>query len=790
MKRLALVFGLLTLLASPALALDENWPIESDHPEATIVMYQPQIEQLTENDIEARAAVSVTPKDSKVPVFGAVWMTARLEIDRETRMVSFRNIRVPQVRFADASEEHKEALARYLEEQMPTWEIDMELDRLIPLLELAEHESPREAGLKHDPPKIVVSAEPATLVVIDGQPRMQQVTTPEKAHKKKIQRVVNTPVLIAYEPKTDSYYLAGGGDLWYEAADVLGPYNPAAKVPKVVRSLALESDEEAVKSDEPEGKPPKIVVATEPTELIVVVGEPEYTPLGEVDLLTVSNTDRDVLLEMGSNDHYVLLSGRWYVSKNKLDGPWSFVPPAELPESFGDIPADSDLAHLRAHVPGTVEAQEAVLDSTIPQTAAIRRDDRSFNARYDGAPKFEDVEEAGVQYAVNSPQSVFKVSNRYYACDQGVWYESNAATGPWMVATSVPDVIYDIPASNPHHNVTYVRVYDVQPEVVYVGYTPGYVGSYVYGGCVVYGTGWYYPGWYGTYYYPRPHTWGFHATYNPWYGWGFGISWSSGPLTITFGSGGYHGWWGPWGYRPYYPYRPPYYPGYRPPYYPGYRPPGGGTRPPLAGTRPPAGGGTRPRPGSPAQLPAGGGARPRPGGPAQLPAGGDRAARPANSNLYARDNNRTRNAATPSTSDRSRPGTAAGRPNNVYTDRSGNVYRRNSDGAWDRRQGGDWTPSTGAGGGSPAGRPSTRPSQPSGGSSAGRPSTRPSQPSGGSSAGRPSTRPSQPQGGSSLNRDYGARSRGQSRSNQFRSTPRPSAPRGGARPSGGGARRR
>jgi hypothetical protein len=46
------------------------------------------------------------------------------------------------------------------------------------------------------------------------------------------------------------------------------------------------------------------------------------------------------------------------------------------------------------------------------------------------------------------------------------------------VATSRPDDVESIPASNPHYNVKYVHVYDSTPDVVYVGYTPGYYGSY------------------------------------------------------------------------------------------------------------------------------------------------------------------------------------------------------------------------------------------------------------------------------------------------------------------------
>ncbi|MBN4048830.1 hypothetical protein JYU00_01575, partial [bacterium AH-315-N22] len=70
--------------------------------------------------------------------------------------------------------------------------------------------------------------------------------------------------------------------------------------------------------------------------------------------------------------------------------------------------------------------------------------------------------------------------------------------------------------------------------------------------------GYYYTPWITPYYYyPRPATWGFSVAYNPWTGWGFGMSWSSGPFHVGFYTGGgYHGrywgghrYYGPRGYR-------------------------------------------------------------------------------------------------------------------------------------------------------------------------------------------------------------------------------------------------
>jgi hypothetical protein len=252
--------------------------------------------------------------------------------------------------------------------------------------------------------------------------------------------------------------------------------------------------------------------------------------------------------------------------------------------------------------------------------------------------------------------------------------------------------------------VKYVYVYDSTPTVVYTGYTAGYVGSYHYHGCLVYGTGWYYRPWYGRTYYPYPSTWGFRVHYNPWYGWSFGVSWSNGPFTISFGSGG--GWWGPRGpyYRPVYR---PGYPVYRPPHRPGYP----GTRPPAHSQRP--------------------------------------STMPAHSNLYDRADQKARVA------DRSARGRQPGpvkadRANNVYAGPDGNVYRRDRDGSWQRREGSAWKP-TDAGKVGGKDRPSTPPARPTA------PSTRPS---------RPSTRPSPPSTGG-LDRDYGARQRGTTRANSY-----------------------
>jgi hypothetical protein len=291
------------------------------------------------------------------------------------------------------------------------------------------------------------------------------------------------------------------------------------------------------------------------------------------------------------------------------------------------------MGHLRVSVAGTEEAEDAVLESAIPQTSTIKRD-ATIEVTYDGDPSFEDIEETTLQYAVNTSFQVIRSGKKYYCAYEGVWYEAGQPSGPWKVATAVPDEIQKIPASSPVYNVKYVYIYDHTPEAVYVGYYPGYTYSYVYHGSIVYGTGWYYNPWWGTYYYPRVRTWGFHVRWNPWRGWGFGFSYSTGRFTFGIGFGGRRGWWGPRGYRG-------YHRGYNRGWNRGYR----------AGSR-----------------------------------AGYRAGRRSSQNIYRQPRNTARNATTARARSGNQPRSST-RPNNVAADRNGNVAQRSQSGNWESRAG-------------------------------------------------------------------------------------------------------
>jgi hypothetical protein len=216
----------------------EAWPREIETQKGLVVMYQPQVDSLEGNNLMARAAVSVTEKGGAEPVFGAVWMEIRIETDIDARIVEFGEIRVPRVRFPDATPEQEQNLIDLLTREMPTWNIELSLDRLIAALDVAEKQTEVAAGFDDAPPKILFRQEPTVLVTIDGEPQLRELGDSG------VQGVINSPFLMAQDPKDKtSYYLYAGADTWYEAPAVEGPWQVTSKVPQQIQQLEPEEEE-------------------------------------------------------------------------------------------------------------------------------------------------------------------------------------------------------------------------------------------------------------------------------------------------------------------------------------------------------------------------------------------------------------------------------------------------------------------------------------------------------------------------------------------------------------------
>jgi hypothetical protein len=425
-----------------------------------VVVHQPQLDEWEKYElIRGKAAVAVTLKGNEKEFYGVLYLETKTETDFDSRTVLFKNFRITRLYFPNIEEK----LAGKCRKAVTK----------------AERTKKLAKGVKVnlEPPPIYRSEQPAILINFMGEPKFEPVKgSPGLLY------AINTNWDILLEQGTSIYYLLNE-ESWFVTGDIMnGTWKSAGPLPKSFKKLPDNDNWKAVRKKIP-GKPaqivPRVFVSKKPSELIVTDGAPGYSLIAGTILKYVTNTENDLFLDSSGSMFYFLTAGRWFKAKS-LDGPWSSASD-KLPEDFQKIPTDHAKAHVLSSVPGTPEAEAAVLLASIPRKATANRKDTTINVVYEGDPEFVEIDGTSttIYYAVNTPYSVFRVDTKYYCVHNGVWFISGSPAGPWVVSTQVPVVIYTIPATHPKHNVTYVYVYDSTPDVVVVGYTSGYSGTYV-----------------------------------------------------------------------------------------------------------------------------------------------------------------------------------------------------------------------------------------------------------------------------------------------------------------------
>jgi hypothetical protein len=472
--RLVLVLAMFnSAQAQPA--ADPGWPrvFKKDNKQLTI--YQPQVDSWKDHSkIHFRCAIAVKGV-TKQERFGVAELDAVTVVDQADRIV----VVVPtqrDLRFANTSASELAALRGVVNELHPPGQtMTISLDRVLAYLNLAQHPTQPPVEVNLDPPRIFCSRHPAILVMFLGEPQFKPVET----NRTDLMFALNTNWDLFYDTVSQRYFLLDQ-NTWLSAHDVKGPWLPTQSLPGSFSTLPRNDNWAAVRQNippRPAQRVPAVFVSTQPAELILLQGEPKYSPIPGTQLLRIPNTESVLFLDLADSKFYFLVAGRWFRAPSP-DGPWSAAS-KDLPADFARIPDSDPAAFVKASVPGTRQAQDAVLLASIPTTTLVYTTNVTVQVVYHGQPQFQPIETTTVQYAVNSPYAVFLVNGKYYCCDQGVWFISSTATGPWSYCTSVPPAIYTIPPSNPYYNVTYVVVQSSTPTTVVYSQTSGYSGQYV-----------------------------------------------------------------------------------------------------------------------------------------------------------------------------------------------------------------------------------------------------------------------------------------------------------------------
>lgn len=530
------------------------WPAQIATADGKFLVYQPQFEKWEGDRIDGRAAVSIQGQDGEVDGFGMVWLSACTSTDRTSTdqtggTVTIRDISLSRAEFPTAEARSAEYLGT-LRRQLAAKSWKVPLERLQADLQIERATRAASAQpLNNDAPEIIYSDRPAILVPVDGEPVLRDLAGTN------LKRVINTRALMVHDDAAERFYLYLT-DRWLSAKTLAGPWTDAAgprdDLGEALR-LAREEGEVDLLDDEDgaeAGRPAVVRVSTKPAELLQTDGAPDYAPVEGTRLLHVTNSPNSIFMDLRTQQHYALISGRWYRARSLRAPDWEYVSATVLPADFAMIPEDHATAGVRAAVPGTPQAREAAIANEVPQIAAVTRSQAGLEVSYDGDAAFDPIPGTSLYRAINAPIPVIRVADdSFYALDNGVWFVASSPYGPWAAATYVPPAVYAIPRSSPLHYVTYVRVYDATPEVVYVGYTPGYLGSYVSSDhVVVYGSGWHYRPWIGSAWYAAPVTWGFGFGFvsSWWYPWRpvISVGWGY-PYYRPY----YRPYWGPWHHR-------------------------------------------------------------------------------------------------------------------------------------------------------------------------------------------------------------------------------------------------
>ncbi len=473
---------------------EATWPHTTVRDGATVEVFQPQaISWPDRGTLTARAALAITLPGTQAgagatPLVGTVEVAFATRTDAAARMVTLSDPRLVASRFPALDTDQAARLEARIKAVLP--DVAQKQVPLASILASLPDAAAKPVSLRNDPPDLLHATRPASLVVFDGDPVMVPVGTTGLTY------AANTNWPVFSGQAVQGRWFLVNGSTWFEAAEATGPYAPTDALPPALSRLPDDAAFAAARRSLPPkqvdpARAPTIFVATKPAELIVTDGPPKLTGVAGTGLMQVTNTNATLLLDTSGGRFYYLTSGRWFASVG-LDGPWTFATP-DLPPDFSLIPPQSQAGAVLASVPGTAQAQQALIEAQIPHEATLRRDAPKPHVTYAGKPAFQDIPGIGVAYATNTGFEVLSVEGRYYVCYEGAWFVGTSPDGPWTMADSVPRAIYAIPPSVPVYNVTYVEAYAATPEAVTFGATAGYMLGFATAGVLAYGTGYYYP---------------------------------------------------------------------------------------------------------------------------------------------------------------------------------------------------------------------------------------------------------------------------------------------------------
>ena len=153
----------------------DDWPkiINTDNG-MQIKVYQPEPESFKGNILQFRSAISILENGSNDPVFGAFWATSKVQTDRDNRTLTIMSLDVTSIRIpAIEGQDTIDYIDDALESRFPQAAGAISLDEIVATLNQNQQETKLSQGFSNTPPKVMFVTQPSMLVLIDGEPKLQ-----------------------------------------------------------------------------------------------------------------------------------------------------------------------------------------------------------------------------------------------------------------------------------------------------------------------------------------------------------------------------------------------------------------------------------------------------------------------------------------------------------------------------------------------------------------------------------------------------------------------------------------
>jgi hypothetical protein len=462
-------------------ATTPKWPHVVAANGVSFEVYAPQVDAWDGEALLAHALVKAQAAGDAQPAIGALRMTARTAVDDGAKTVALQDLRVTAARFPGAPDKTQAAWLETLRAGLPQQADGVSLDRVESGVAVARARERGAAVVRVSAPQVVIAKKPAVLVYIDGDPRYVPVKGTE------LSGVLNTRALLIKDAEGRHHLRLYDG--WVSAETLRGPWAAtkppaeAAKLEQMARASGRANLLRGKADPQTKRRPalkneslPQILVATKPTALLVLAGEPRFEPVAGTSLQYATNTSAHLFRDVEAKQLYVRIAGYWFRSGSTA-GPWEFVAADRLPDSFAAIPDDSPKRGVKAGIAAAKRENAAPARGIAPVMVAAHPERTSLRLALDGDPRVEPLEGTQLHYVANASLPVIQVDGgRWFAVQKGAWFNAETVAGPWRLTDSVPPEIYAIPPSSAIYPAIHSRVYSSSDDVVYFAYEPSLLG--------------------------------------------------------------------------------------------------------------------------------------------------------------------------------------------------------------------------------------------------------------------------------------------------------------------------